>query len=105
MAKVKFGADVQNVIDVYRHTVDAWALSREDSLTCYNFCMNNQWTAVEKAKFLKEKRPPIVYNMLLPRIHNLVGTEQLNRRSIKIVPSNVNNLELANTLNGLNGVS
>jgi len=101
MAKVKFGADVQNVIDVYRHTVDAWALSREDSLTCYNFCMNNQWTAREKAKFLKEKRPPIVYNMLLPRIHNLVGTEQLNRRSIKIVPSNVNNLELSNTLNGL----
>lgn len=101
MAKEKFGKDVQNVIDVYTHSLNEWAQSRSDSLTCYKFCMNEQWTDKEIAKFLKEKRPPIVYNMLLPRLHNLVGNEQLNRRSTRIRPSSSDKAELAAILNGL----
>lgn len=101
MAKEKFGSDVQNVVDVYTHSLNEWAQSRSDSLMCYRFCMNEQWTDTEIAKFLKEKRPPIVYNMLLPRLHNLVGNEQLNRRSTRIRPASKDKDELAAILNGL----
>jgi hypothetical protein len=93
--------DVKDVVDVYMHTDEAWAEARERSLLCYDFCMNKQWTSDEITKFLKDNRPPIVYNLILPRLHNLVGGEQLNRRSAWIRASSKVNMPMADMLNGM----
>ena len=63
--------------------------------------MNKQWSAAEIAAFLKDNRPPIVYNLILPRLHNLVGSEQLNRRSARIRPASSAYNGMADLLNGL----
>lgn len=101
MAKKSLSMEVQDVVDVYRHSLKEWEVSRAKGLECYQFCMNDQWSEAEISKFLKESRPPIVYNLLIPRLHNLIGTEQLNRRSARIRPSSGSNKELAAILNGL----
>ena len=97
----KFDLAVQDVVDIYRHSAEAWSESRDNSLRCYEFCMNKQWTPEEVSRFLKDNRPPIVYNLILPRLHNLIGTEQLNRRSARIRPASSANAGLADMLNGL----
>ena len=93
--------DVKDVVDIYQHSADAWESSRDQSLLCYEFCMNKQWTEDEISKFLKDNRPPIVYNLILPRLHNLIGGEQLNRRNAWIRASNKANIPLADILNGI----
>ena len=97
----KYDMAVQDVVDVYRHAGDAWQESREASMLCYNFVMNRQWTDAEVAAFLKEKRPPMVYNLILPRLHNLIGSEQQNRRSARIRPASAQMAGMASVLNGL----
>lgn len=93
--------DVKDVVDVYLHSDEAWQDARDRSLLCYDFCMNKQWTSEEISRFLKDNRPPIVYNLILPRLHNLIGGEQLNRRNAWIRASNKNNMPLAELLNGM----
>jgi len=99
--KRKLDMAVQDVVNVYEHSAEKWSESREKSLTCYEFCMNKQWSDTEIASFLKDSRPPIVYNLILPRLHNLIGSEQLNRRSTRIRPSSSANNGMADLLNGL----
>jgi hypothetical protein len=97
----KYDMAVQDIIDLYQHSNEAWGESRTASMLCYNFVMNKQWTDAEIAAFLKEKRPPMVYNLILPRLNNLVGSEQQNRRSARIRPASGQMAELASTLDGL----
>ncbi len=101
MKKKDLDIGIQEAVDLYQHTADAWQESRDKSMQCYEFCMNKQWTDDEIRRFLKDNRPPIVYNLILPRLHNLIGSEQLNRRSARIRPANSNNLAMADMLNGL----
>jgi len=98
---MKFDLSVQEVVDAYLHMADRWDESRTDSLLCYNFCMNKQWTDKEIAYLIKTGRAPLVYNMITPRLHNLYGTEQLSRRSTKIRPSGEAHKGTASVLNGL----
>ena len=96
-----FKLQVQSVIDVYNHSVDEWAESRDRSQTCHEFVMNKQWSDEEIQRFLKTGRVPIVYNLILPRLHNLIGNGQLNRRSARIRPADQANVNLASILQGL----
>ncbi len=98
---MKLDVKVQDVIDLYHHSAAEWSESRKDSLDCYNACMNRQWTDKQIAYLLKTGRSPLVYNMIIPRLHNLYGTEQLNRKSARIRPSSRGQQGLADLLNGL----
>lgn len=99
--KRKYDIGVQELIDIYLNTEMRWAASRTKSLECYGFTMNKQWTDKEIKNFLKDNRVPMVYNLILPRLHNLIGTEQLNRRSARIRPSSSATRPQADILNGL----
>lgn len=98
---MKLDEKVQDIIDLYNHTTNAWAESRAHSMTCYEFCMNEQWTTKERAYLAKTGRMSLVYNMITPRLHNLYGTEQTNRRSARIRPSSNGQQHLAEILNGM----
>lgn len=91
----------KEIAQLYDNTVDMWEEATTNSLKCYEFIMNEQWTQEQKAVFEKDGRVPIVYNMILPRLHNLFGTEQLNRVSTRIRPRDKTQLETADLLNGI----
>jgi hypothetical protein len=101
ITKKDLDTSVLDVVNLYEYTADEWAKSTEDSLECYKFMLNEQWNDDEKEYLLGEDRAPIVYNMLLPRINNLIGTEQLNRKSIKLHPRSVDYREMAQMLENL----
>lgn len=92
---------IENVVSTYLDAEDKWNLSRTRSEECYRFVLNEQWNKEEIAAFLKRGSPPIVYNMILPRLNNLTGTEQMNRRSVQIRPYYSSQRELASILSGL----
>ena len=94
-------AIVNNVIGVYRNAKDKWALADSRSKTCMEFVLNKQWSDAEAMRFAKNGLPPIVYNLLLPRLNNLIGTEQLNRRSLIFKAFYSGQRELANILGGV----
>lgn len=99
--RIKLSPDVQEVVDIYRETESRWQKSRLSSLENYRFYLNEQWSDEEIADFLNDNRPPIQYNLILPRLHNLIGSEQQNRRSARIRPASAAMREKADTLNGL----
>jgi len=92
---------LKNIESVYRETKNAWADSSARSKECYRFVLNEQWTPEEITAFLKQKAPPIQYNLILPRLNNLSGTEQMNRRSIQIRPFYAEHKETATILTGV----
>ena len=98
---MKLESDIKYITDLYRATSDKWSEARDNSLKCFEYVMNEQWTSEQKALFERDGRVPIVYNMILPRLHNLFGTEQLNRVSTKIRPRDKSQVQLADILNGL----
>ena len=49
----KYDMAVQDIIDLYQYSNEAWGESRTASMLCYNFVMNKQWTDAEIAAFLK----------------------------------------------------
>lgn len=89
------------ITDLYTQTADAWSEARANSVKCFEYVMNEQWTASQKAEFERTKRIPLQYNMILPRLHNLFGTEQLNRTSTRIRPKDKTQTKLADILNGI----
>ena len=91
----------KEVTDLYLHVSDAWSDARSKSLKCYEYVMDEQWTQAQKDAFDKDGRIPLVYNMIRPRLHNLFGTEQLNRVSTRIRPRDSSQVQLAGTLNGI----
>jgi hypothetical protein len=92
---------VSNVKSIYLASKTQWADATEESEECYRFVLNEQWNDSEIDSFLKQGCPPIQYNLILPRINNVIGTEQLNRRSIKIRPYYSSQRELADILTGV----
>ena len=92
---------VKNVISVYLDGTNKWSESRKRAEICYKFMLNEQWNKEETENFLAQGMPPIVYNLILPRLFNLLGTEQLNRSSIQIRPYYKEQTELAGILTGL----
>ena len=92
---------VKNVISVYLDGTNKWSESRKRAEICYKFMLNEQWNKEETENFLAQGMPPIVYNLILPRLFNLLGTEQLNRSSIQIRPYYQEQTELAGILTGL----
>ena len=97
----KLTGDIKIISDLYNYTADEWDASRTNSLKCHEFVLNEQWNDAQKKMFEKDGRVPIVYNMILPRLHNLFGTEQLNRVSTRIRPRDKNEAGKADTLNGI----
>lgn len=67
---------VENVTSVYLDTYNQWSEARKRAEECYNFVLNKQWNDEEIAAFLKQGSPPMVYNLILPRLFNLIGTEK-----------------------------
>ena len=98
---MKLESDIKYITDLYRATSDKWSDARDNALKCFEYVMNEQWTSEQKALFERDGRVPIVYNMILPRLHNLFGTEQLNRVSTKIRPRDKGQAQLADILNGI----
>ena len=92
---------VENVTSVYLDTYNQWSEARKRAEECYNFVLNKQWNDEEIAVFLKQGSPPMVYNLILPRLFNLIGTEKMNRRSIRVRPFYSSQRELASILSGL----
>jgi len=97
----KYTDIVKNVVSVYANAYNEWSVSRKQAEICYNFLLNKQWNEEEIKHFLKQGMPPIVYNLILPRIFNLLGTEQLNRSSVQIRPYYESQTDLAHILSGL----
>ena len=98
---MRLDKDVQDIIDLYKGSKEKWQSSVDDSELCYEFVLNKQWTDDEIAEFERTGRAPMVYNMILPRLNNLMGTQQTNRVSTKIRPSNRSQTQIADLLNGM----
>jgi len=97
----RYSRKVKKVVDTYEYALEQWDKARRKSIEAYKYLFNDQWTEEEKKYLKADGRPPMVYNLLVPRINNLIGTEQLNRRSVKIRPRTVANKEMASVINGL----
>jgi len=97
----KLDDNIQNIVSVYEDARSLWATSFDKARKCYEFVMNQQWTDTERQAFIKRGNAPMVYNMILPRLYNLIGTEQLNRRSTVIRPFSQGQQPLADLLNGI----
>lgn len=98
---MKLDAAIENVKSLYLECLTAWDPARSLAEDCFRFMLNEQWTDEEKAGFIRNGMAPVQYNMILPRVNNLTGTEQLNRRSIVIRPFYSSQRELASILTGL----
>lgn len=92
---------ISNIVKLYHYAHDKWMQADSDSLSGAMFLNGDQWTLEEKAYLAQDDRAPIVYNVILPRILNLIGTEQLNRRSIKVIPYSQEHIETAHILDGV----
>ena len=60
----KYDMAVQDIIDLYQHSNEAWGNHAQPVCSATTLLMNKQWTDAEIAAFLKEKRPPMVYNLI-----------------------------------------
>ena len=98
---MKLDDKIQNLVSVYLNGKERWSTARRDSMRCYEFVLNEQWTKEERDIFIRRGNAPMVYNMILPRLMNLIGQEQLNRRSATIRPFSNGQQELASLLNGV----
>ena len=97
----KMDGVVSNLISIYTDGKDKWSVADKRSKMCMEFILNKQWSDEEVARFAKNGLPPIVYNLLLPRINNLRGTEELNRRSLLFKAFYPEQRELAGVLGGV----
>lgn len=70
----KMDGVVSNLISIYTDGKDKWSVADKRSKMCMEFILNKQWSDEEVARFAKNGLPPIVYNLILPRINNLRGT-------------------------------
>jgi len=79
---------IKEVLDLYSKAKDRWHDAIKDSMLCFKFAIGDQWSSEEK-KYLRHTGRPdnVVYNKILPRLNNLIGIEQQNRRSIIVKPA------------------
>jgi hypothetical protein len=92
---------IADIVRLYHYAHERWSQADYDSLAGAKFLNGDQWSLEEKAYLAQDDRAPIVYNVILPRILNLIGTEQLNRRSIKVIPYSQEHIDTAQVLNGI----
>jgi len=94
---------VSDIVSMYERAKMRWKDAIEESMDDFKFILGDQWTPEEKKYLLNTGRTPdVVYNKILPRLNNLLGTEQQNRRQIKFVAKDESQstevAELANQL-------
>lgn len=93
---------IKDLLGAYEKGREKWATSVKDSTRCLKFALGDQWTSEEKAYLSNSGRPDdVVYNKILPRLNNIIGIEQQNRRQIKIVPQSEKYDELSELVNQL----
>jgi hypothetical protein len=100
LADKKLDSLVENVRTLYLNAKKEWNTADTRGKTCMEFMLNKQWSDEEVGRFAKHGLPPIVYNLILPRINNLRGTEELNRRSVVFKAFYSNQRDMANILSG-----
>ena len=97
----RYSREVKKIVDTYEYALEQWDKARRKSIESYKYLFNDQWTEEEKHYLKADGRPAMVYNLLIPRINNLIGTEQLNRRSVKIRPRTQKDKQMASIINAL----
>ena len=101
MNRAELDSSVSDVLRLYDYSHNQWANSEALSLDCHKFYIGEQWDAGEQRYLAKQDRVAMVYNMILPRVNNLIGTEQLNRKSIKVLPYKGEHREISGVINSL----
>lgn len=78
--------EASDVISIYNDALEKWEDSRDEAEDNYKFFLGEQWTDAEKKYLIKHGRTPMVFNKVVPRLHNLLGSEQMNRTDIIFRP-------------------
>jgi len=87
MVKIKNGKlEPTDIVKIYEDALDKWDEPRETGMDNYKFVLGEQWTDEQKSYLIKHGRIPMVFNKIVPRLHNLLGTEQMNRTDIIFRP-------------------
>ena len=90
----------EKILKLYRHSEEAFAQSREDSVKAMRYVNNDSWTSKLKSDAQKHSKPTLKYNIIIIILSTLVGNEQLNRKRAMIKPDTLDSVGLADIIQG-----
>lgn len=94
----KFTETVKKVMKLREESLDAWSWSNRATAEVMKYVKNEPYTEQEKLDAEKAKRPLLSYNLLISKLQTIIGNEQANRRTVKILPDYHFNEDMINLL-------
>jgi hypothetical protein len=77
---------LETLVQYFDDAEDASTDARTSSELCRDYYDGNQWTAAEIAALKKRNQPPIVFNLIQPKVDWMKGHEQQSRTDPKAYP-------------------
>ncbi len=88
--------ELKTLVDYFNDAEDATHDARLKSELCRDYYDGKQWSDKELAKLRKRNQPPIVFNMIQPKVDFLLGYEKQTRTDPKAFPRTPDHDEAAN---------
>lgn len=86
------------ILKAYQHSKESFTTARTDSEKAMRYAMNQQWSATDKADAIKNKKPYLTYNIILPKLAILLGNEQEFRRRARIKPTSSPSVDIVDIM-------
>jgi len=77
---------------------EAWGIARQNAKQCYKYVQNEPYTDEQIAAAEEHAKPLLSYPILISKLNTLVGHEQVNRRTCKIISDYQSNEEVVKLL-------
>ena len=79
----KAGIDEGSVLDSAKENIETWNSFFNENIVRgkddMNFCLRDQWTAVERSEFTRLFKPAMTFNKIYPEIKKTVGEQRKNK--------------------------